>query len=112
MFISLRPQYRPNAFILFEAYVDLKPMLISMPTTQPYIQLVRNLKRLSKPFKKVQKALKPGAYQMECTSIVMTIGSHLKLSHTESIRIFLHDELVKEVNNQKLLDVIIDRTLP
>ena len=42
---------------------------------------------------------------------VVTIGSRLKLSHTESIRIFLHNELVKEVDNQKLLGVIIDKTL-
>ena len=42
---------------------------------------------------------------------VMTIGYRSKLSHTESIRIFLHDEFVKEVDNQKLLGVIIDKTL-
>ena len=42
---------------------------------------------------------------------VMTIGSRSKLSHTESIKILLHDELAKEVNNQKLLVVIIDKTL-
>ena len=30
---------------------------------------------------------------------VMTIGSRSKLSHTESITISLHDELVKEVDN-------------
>ena len=42
---------------------------------------------------------------------VMTIGSLSKLSHIESLRIFLHDELVKEVDNQKLLGVIIDKTL-
>ena len=42
---------------------------------------------------------------------VMTIGSRSKLSHTESIRIFLHDKLGKEGDNQKLLGVIIDKTL-
>ena len=42
---------------------------------------------------------------------VMTINSRSNLSNTESIRIFLHEELVKEVDNQKLLDVIIDKTL-
>ena len=41
----------------------------------------------------------------------MTIVSRSKLSHTESIRIFLHDELVKDVDNQKLLGVTIDKTL-
>ena len=58
------------SFLLFVTICHcllMKHMLISMPTTQPYIQLVRNLKRLRKPFKKVQKALKPGAYPMECT---------------------------------------------
>ena len=43
---------------------------------------------------------------------VMTIGFRSKLSHTEfSIRIFLRDELVKEGDYQKLLGVIIDKTL-
>ena len=40
----------------------MKPILISMPTTQLYKQLVRNLKRLSKPFK---KALKTGSYSVD-----------------------------------------------
>ena len=42
---------------------------------------------------------------------VMTIGSRSKSSHTESVRISLYDELVKEVNNQKFLGVIIDKAL-
>ena len=42
---------------------------------------------------------------------VRSIGSHSKLLHTQSIRLFLHDELVKEVDNQKRLGVIIDKTL-
>ena len=55
--------------------------------------------------------LSNGMYVNIGKTSVMTIGSRSKLSHTESIRIFLHDELVKEVDNQKLLGVIIDKTL-
>ena len=42
---------------------------------------------------------------------VMKISSCSKLSLAESIELFLHDELVKEVDNQKLRGVIIDKTM-
>ena len=62
----------PVLFLLFvndmplfinEAYVDIYADDSTLHTAS------KNLKHLRKPFKKVQKALKPGAYPMECTSL-------------------------------------------
>ena len=62
----------PVLFLLFvndmplfinEAYVDIYADDSTLHTAS------KKLETVEEPFKKVQKALKPGAYPMECTSV-------------------------------------------
>ena len=93
-----------------EAYVDIYADDSTLHTASKKLETVEEtLQKGSEGFK--TWCLSNGMYINIGKTFVMTIGSRSKLSHAESIRIFLDDELVKEVDNQKLLGVIIDKTL-
>ena len=108
----------PVLFLLFvnnipllinETYVDIYANDSTLHTASKKVETVETLQKGSEGFK--TWCLSNGMYVNIGKTSVMTIGSRSKLSHTVSLRIFLHDELVKKVDNQKLLGVIIDKTL-
>ena len=101
-----------NDMLLFinKAYVDIYADDSTLYTASKKLETVEEtLQKGSEGFK--TWCLTNGMYINIGKTSVMTIGTRSKLSHAESIRIFLRDELVKEVDYQKLLGVIIDKTL-
>ena len=97
-----------------EAYVDIYADDSTLHTAGKKLETVEEtLQKGSEGFKtwclSIGMYINIGIYSFKTS--VMTVGSRSKLSHTKFIRIFLHGELVKEVDKQKLLGVIIDKPL-
>ena len=72
---------------------------------------------------KIEKSLQQGAngFKRWCTSnnmlinahktTLMTLGARQNLSRIETVHVYLDEDIIKEVNHQKLLGIIIDRNL-
>ena len=72
---------------------------------------------------KIEKSLQQGAngFKRWCTSnnmlinthktTLMTLGARQNLSRIETVHVYLDEDIIKEVNHEKLLGIIIDRNL-
>ena len=72
---------------------------------------------------KIEKSLQQGAngFKRWCTSnnmlinahktSLITLGARQNLSRIETVHVYLDEDIIKEINHQKLLGIIIDRNL-
>ena len=109
----------PVLFLLFindlplfinEAYVDIYADDTTVHTASKESNIVKNkLQVASNDFKLYCRQNK--MYVHAGKTSFMVLGSRQNLSLAESIEIYIDTEIIKEVENQKLLGVMIDKTL-